>query len=139
MISNQQIQLNVCSEFIRQWQETPGAEPPEQDEERFLMVLKIREWQLRRVCKSDVLKMEHLPTLRHGVRTAELVLHSLQDRPPSPEAAELTSLLWMIVMQLTVEIVRTEEQFPHLKDAFDRERAEYRRMYDEAVEADAFD
>jgi hypothetical protein len=41
-----------------------------------------------------------------------------------------------LILSLTAEIVHTEELHPDLKDQFDRERAEYRVMLADALEAE---
>jgi hypothetical protein len=118
--------------------------------DRLILVLRIYEWQLRRSAKPMPVNPDQMATLKHGVRTAENLLHDIQENEPAMmkdwylgctpqnQAQRLAHLLWEIVLELTKEIQANEALYPELKFAFDRERAKYRRMLEEAREAEAF-
>ena len=89
-----------------------------------------------------------LETIKHCVRQAEIILQDIQENEPvmmigwymgciaTNPAQRLCNVLSSLLLELTKEIVHTEEQYPELKFAFDRERASYRRLkneYDQAV------
>jgi hypothetical protein len=118
--------------------------------DRLILVLRIYEWQLRRSAKPKPVNPDQMGTLKHGVRTAEILLNDIQENEPEMmkdwylgctpqnQAQKLANLLWQLVMSFTAEIQENEALYPELKFAFDRERAQYRRMLEEAREAEAF-
>jgi hypothetical protein len=118
--------------------------------DRPIVVLKIYEWHLRRYRDRKPLNPDQMATSKHGIRQAELLLHDIWENVPEDmqgwymgckernQAQRLANLLWQIVMELTKEIQANEALYPELKFAFDRERAQYRQMLEEAREAEAF-
>jgi hypothetical protein len=142
MISTQQLQLNIVKAYIAHVQELYADEPHEVS--RLILVLQIYEWQLRRYRLKKAATLDQLGTLKHGIRTAELILEDVHDNEPqrmqgwffgcSPknEAQRLCSLLWQIVVSLTREIVEVERMHHAMKPQFDEERARYRHMKQEA-------
>jgi hypothetical protein len=111
---------------------------------RFIQVLKIYRWHLQRVERGIPATLDQLGTLKHGIRTAEIILESLAVEEaeaiegwylgcaPQNNIHRFANTLWAIIMALTAEIQENERLYPALKPMFDRERSEYRRMKDEA-------
>jgi hypothetical protein len=120
------------------------VEEPDINGGRFIQVLKIYRWHLQRAARGIAATVDQLGTLKHGVRTAERILESLavEDAEdlegwylgcnPANNIQRFANVLWSIIMALTAEIVETERQYPALKELFDNERAEYRRMKEAA-------
>jgi hypothetical protein len=133
MIYREQIELNVCRAYIRRVQEKFPSGTYMSN--RFLLILQIREWQLKRRLRKIPLKIDELSTLKTGIREAEIFLHEIAGGEPKWVAEEITEILCAVILELIKEVVHTEEALPHLKPYFDRERAEYRRMKLEAEEA----
>jgi hypothetical protein len=142
----QQIQLNAVRCYIDWVRE---LYPNEEDgADRLILVLKIYEWQLRRYKNLKPLNSDQMATLKHGIRTAELLIHDIWENEaemmqgwylgctPQNEAQKLANLLWQITLEFTKEIQANEELYPALKPMFDRERAEYRKLLEDAREAD---
>jgi hypothetical protein len=147
MLSIQQIQLNTVRAYSAH---IKALYPNEEDgADRLLMVLRIYEWHLVRYQTNLPATLDQLGTLKHGIRQGELLLLDIQENEPelmegwrvgctsTNEAQFLANLLWELIMSLTQEIVHTEELHPGLKAEFDRERAEYRVMLEDALEAEA--
>jgi len=144
--SIQEIQLRAVRAYIA-WVEQ--LYPNKEDgADRLILVLRIYEWQLRRYALNKPATLDQLGTLKHGIRTAEILINAIHENEaemmedwrlwckPKNQAQSLCSLLWKIVTALTQEVQETERRYPELKDAFDSERASYRKMKDEAEEAD---
>jgi hypothetical protein len=116
---------------------------------RFIQVLKIYRWHLLRAERCIPATLDQLGTLKHGIRTAERILESLAVEAaddlegwylgcsPANNIHRFANTLWAIIMALTAEVQENERLYPELKDAFDRERANYRKMKDEAEEAES--
>jgi hypothetical protein len=116
--------------------------------DRLILVLRIYEWQLRRYELNKPATVDQLGTLKHGIRTAEILINAIHENEsemmegwllgckPKNQAQSLCSLLWQIVMALTQDVQETERLYPELKTEFDRERASYRKMKDAADEAE---
>jgi hypothetical protein len=114
-----------------------------------VLVLKIYKMSLRQKHKREVISPDMLATYKHGVRQAELLLNNLTENEPElmvgwyigieaqNAAQRLANILWELVLELTQQIMATEAMFPELKPAFDRERRQYRKMLEEAREAEA--
>jgi hypothetical protein len=137
-----QIQLNAVRAYI-DW--VHELYPNKEDgADRLILVLQIYEWQLLRSAKPKPVNPDEMATLKHGVRTAELVLNAIQENEPARmqgwylgctpqnQAQKVANLLWEIVMSFTAEIQENEALYPALKPMFDGERAAYRRMLEEA-------
>lgn len=135
MISREQIELNVCRGYIQRVQETFPAGAYYAD--RYLLILQIREWQLKRHLKRVPVTLDELPTLKHGIRSAELFLEQINGGEPRWVAGEIAGILCAVILEFTKEIVHTEELHPELKPAFDRERAQYRAMRADALEGES--
>ena len=101
--------------------------------DRLLMILKIYEWQQRRFILKRARGLDNLATLKHGVREAERFLEDFADGKNLPSDA--IELVLSIILELTKEIIHTEELYPDMRFIFDRERAHYRTMKNEADEA----
>jgi hypothetical protein len=141
----QEIQLNAVRAYIAWVRE---LYPNEEDgADRLILVLQIYEWQLLRYKNLKPVNPDQMATLKHGIRTAELILEDIQaNQPemmqnwylgctPQNEAQRLANTLWQITMAFTAEVQENESLYPALKPMFDRERAEYRRMKEAADEA----
>lgn|ERR1700733_493011 len=147
--SIQEIQLRAVRAYIAWVKE---LYPNEEDgADRLIHVLRIYEWQLRRSAKPKPVNPDQMGTLKHGVRTAEILCHDIQENEPEMmkdwylgctpqnQAQKLANLLWQIVMAFTAEIQENEQLYPALKPMFDKERADYRAMKDAADEANRFE
>lgn len=131
--------------------ERDHAENPDINGGRFIQVLKIYRQHLQRAAKGIAATVDQLGALKHGIRTAERILESLavEDAEdldgwylgcdPANNIQRFANVLWTIIMGLTAEIVETERQYPALKELFDNERANYRKMKEAADEADRVD
>jgi hypothetical protein len=147
--SIQQIQLRAVRAYIH-W--VDELYPDKVDgADRLILVLQIYEWQLRRYALNRPATLDHLATLKHGIRTAEILINAIHENEaemmegwllgckPQNQAQSLCGLLWQIVMALTQEVQETERLYPELKTVFDRECASYRKMKDAADEAEQHD
>jgi hypothetical protein len=115
---------------------------------RFIQVLKIYRWHLLRAERNIPAKLDELPTLKHGIRTAERILESLAVEEaedfegwhlgcnPANNIHRFANTLWAIIMALTAEVQENERLYSALKEEFDRERASYRKTKDAADEAE---
>jgi hypothetical protein len=115
---------------------------------RFVTVLKIYRWHLHRFDKHQAATPDELGTLKHGVRTAEIILAELKENcpieleqwyagcEPSNYAQRFSNHLSAIIAALSEEITANEALYPELKFAFDRERESYRQMKQDAEEAE---
>ena len=147
--SIQQIQLRAVRAYIAWIEELYPDKVDGAD--NLILVLRIYEWQLRRYALNKPATLNQLGTLKHGIRTAEILINAIHENEsemmggwrlgckPENQAQSLCSLLWQIVMALTQEVVETERRYPDRKLTFDRERAQYRQMKDEAEEAGALE
>ena len=143
--SVQQIQLRAVRAYI-DW--VDELYPDKKDgADHLILVLKIYEWQLRRFALNKPATLDQLGTLKHGIRTAEIVINAIHENEaelmkdwrlwskPKNQAQSLCSLLWQIVMSLAAEVQENEALYPELKAEFDKERAQYRQMKEAADEA----
>jgi hypothetical protein len=145
------INVSAINQFLRAAELIQAEDPSDIDGSRFIMVLKIFKWQLIRRDRHIVVTLDELGTLKHGVRTAELVLENLHETEaesledwhfgcsPQNPAQNFANSVWTIILSFTAEISQIEAHHPHLKAEFDRERAAYRAMKDAAEEAESLD
>jgi hypothetical protein len=148
MISVPEMQVNIVRAYRKHIEEMYADNFAEAD--RLILVLKIYEWHLRRYRDRKPLNPDQMVTSKYGIRHAELLIHDIWENVPEDmqgwymgckernQAQRLANLLWQIVMELTKEIQANEALYPALKPMFDRERAKYRRMLEDAGEAEAF-
>jgi hypothetical protein len=137
MISTAQIELNTCNAYIAHLNDIFTV--PTYESKQLLLILEIYRWQLRRKVRSIPLKLDQLATLKTGVRNAENFMVMIDGGSPRAVAEEIAEILRSIILELTKEIVVNEELYPHLKSAFDEERRAYRKMRNDAIEADEDD
>jgi hypothetical protein len=149
-ISNHAPNLELLNSFLGAVEQYHAANP-DIHSGRYIQVLTIYRWHLLRAKQQKAATLDELPTLKHGVRTAEIILHAIRDLEPEAfedfyfgcnpqnQPQRFANSLWTIIMSLTMEIQENEHLYPELKDAFDRERAEYRRIKLEAEEAMSLD
>jgi hypothetical protein len=137
MIPVSQIQLNVVRAFTKHVQEQ--YPDPTYESKKLLLVLQIYEWHLVRFSKKKACIFDELSTLKHGVRQAELFIVEIAENPSESGTQLWAELLQAIVMDLTEEIAANEALYPEMKPAFDRERARYRQMKQDAEEAELHD
>lgn len=124
MISNEQIALNVLRVYI---QHIHGLFPPGVYlAERYLFILQIREWQLKRMMLKKVPTLENLQTLKTGHRSAEQFLFDIDGGGRKDVIAEIEDILQLIALEFHKEIGQIEAQHPELRAEFAREREEYR-------------
>src|SRR5258705_2096402 len=116
--SIQEIQLRAVRAYIT-W--VDELYPDKVDgADRLILVLRIYEWQLRRYALNKPATLDQLGTLKHGIRTAEILINAIHENEaemmedwrlgykPKNQAQSLCSLLWQIVMALTQEVQETE-------------------------------
>ena len=132
MISVEQIELNICREYIRRVKETVSANAYYAN--RYLLILKIREWQLRRKLLSRVATLEDLQTLKHGHREAERFLLDIDQGSRKDVIAEIESILQLVGLEFFAEIQQIESQHPERRAEFAQEREAYRLMWNSYVE-----
>lgn len=147
MMSRTQLRLNILRAYISHVQ---NLYPNEEDgADRLLLVLRIYEWHLNRMHSKHSVSFDQLTMLKTGVRQAELLLNDILLNESNNmtnwfagctaenTAQELANLTSEVIEELTQEIAANEALYPELKFVFDRERAQYRARYEEAVEAEA--
>ena len=147
MLPLYQVRLNIVRAYINYITE---LYPNEEDgADRLLLVLRIYRWHLGRSGIHRPLSFDHLQMAKTGVRQAELILQDIQENEPelmngwyagcpaSNQGQHLANLLCELILEFTQTIIANENLFPELKQAFDRERAEYRRMKHEAEKAES--
>lgn len=128
MIPKEQIEVNVCSAYIKYVQ----ALFPEEIEEsrRYVHILRIRAWQLKRRKLKLTERVEDLSTLRHGFFEAErfyfdfIGAHSMD-----AVEAEIYEILQLIAIEFHTEIADIEAQHPELRADFARDKERYRQMW----------
>ena len=132
MIGLAQIELNVCREYIRRVKETVSGNAYYAN--RYLLILEIREWQLRRKLLRRVATLEDLQTLKHGHREAERFLLDIDRGTRKAVIAEIESILQLIGLEFFAEIQQIETQHPERMSEFAQEREAYRLMWNAYVE-----
>ena len=131
MISIAQIELNICREYIRHLKETFA--PDGYFENRYLQILRIREWQLRRRLLKCIATLDDLQTLKTGHREAERFLLDIDQGSRKDLIAEINDILQLIALEFFAEIQQIEEQHPERKAEFAGEREAYRLMWNDYV------
>jgi hypothetical protein len=142
----QQMQLNAVRAYIAWVKE---LYPNKEDgADRLLMVLQIYEWQLRRAKDRKPVNPDQMATLKHGIREAELLYSDIIENEaeemsgwyagcvPTNQAQRLCNLLCELILEFTQEVIANEALYPALKPMFDRERAQYRKLKEEAMAID---
>ena len=141
------IDVPLLDEFLRGAEQVQAEDPTDIDGSRYILLLKIFRWQLLRRERSKPAGLDDLGVLKTGIRNAELLLETVHTNEaaamegwhfgcnPKNAQQRFCNFIWMAVLSLTAEVIATERQHPQLKDAFDRERADYRKMKLEAEEA----
>ena len=127
MISVPQIELNVCRAYIRHVKERFPTGTYLSN--RYLLILQIREWQLKRKLLKKPITLENLQTLKTGYRDAERFLFDIDSGHPKETVQEINDILQLIAHEFHSEIVQIEAQHPELDREFAREREEYRQMW----------
>jgi len=127
MISAAQIDLNVAQAYSRYIQNRF----PKDDylAGRYLSILQIREWQLKRKLLGKVATLNNLETLKHGHRSAEKFHLDISGGSPQETVHEISEILQSIALEFHAEIVQIESQHPQLRAEFAREREEYRLLW----------
>jgi hypothetical protein len=131
MISIAQIELNVCREYIRRVKETVASDAYYAN--RFLLILQIREWQLKRKLLNRLATLDDLQTLKHGHREAERFLLDIDKDSRKDVIAEIETILQLLGLEFFAEIQQIEEQHPERKAEFAQEREAYRLMWNAYV------
>ena len=115
--------------------------------DRLVLILRIYRLSLRRRMKPSAARIEILASLKHAIREAELLLEDIWENEsqmmagwfwgiePNNPAQQLANLLWEVVMSLTQEAMAIEATFPGMREVFDREREQYRKMKSGSEEA----
>ena len=115
--------------------------------DRLVLILRIYRLSLRRRMNPSATRIEILASLKHGIREAELLLEDIWENesqmmagwlwgiPANNPAQQLANLLWEVVMTLTQEVMAIEAMFPGMRQGFDREREQYRKMKSDSEEA----
>ena len=115
--------------------------------DRLVLILRIYRLSLRRRMKPSAARIEILASLKHAIREAELLLEDIWENEsqmmagwfwgiePNNPAQQLANLLWEVVMSLTQEAMAIEATFPGMREVFDREREQYRKMKSDSEEA----
>ena len=115
--------------------------------DRLVLILRIYRLSLRRRLKPSAARLEILASLKHAIREAELLLEDIWENEsqmmagwfwgiePNNPAQQLANLLWEVVMSLTQEAMAIEATFPGMREVFDREREQYRKMKSDSEEA----
>ncbi len=135
MISIPQIELNVCQAYIARVRESlPPGNPVG---EKYLLLLSIREWQLKRRLLKRVATLDDLQTLKTGHREAEAFLLEISIGSNKKVIAEIEAVLQSIGIEFFAEIQAIEDAHPHLRAEFAREREVYRIMWNHHVAAEA--
>jgi hypothetical protein len=147
--SKNEVSLRLIKLYIKHIEELFADDP--KDAENLLMVLQCYKHSLLRRSKPHAVDFDWLWLLKHNLRQAENILvEILEDGPDlmagwfmgrkaTNPAQHLSNVLTELILEFTKEIVQTEAMFPELKPAFDRERSEYRRMKEEAEEAQRYE
>lgn len=132
MISKEQIELNVCRAYIRHVREQFPVET--YLSRRYLHILSIREWQLKRRLRKLPATLTNRETLLHGHREAERFLLDIDGGDRKDVIAEIEDILQAVAVEFFAEIQQIERQHPEMKAEFSREREEYRAMWNFYVE-----
>ncbi|SNS77683.1 hypothetical protein SAMN05421770_102279 [Granulicella rosea] len=132
MISLPQIELNVVRAYIQHVQARFPAGHYLND--RYVQILKIREWQLRRRLLNETGTLADLEPLNTGHREAERFLFDVDKGSRKDVIREINDILQLIAMEFFAEITTIEAQHPHLGQEFAREQEAYRLMWNSYVE-----
>jgi hypothetical protein len=131
MISNDQIELNVCRAYIEHVRARFPAGVYYAD--RYLLILQIREWQLRRRLLKLPATLTTRETLLTGHRSAEKFLLDIDVGEDKKLIAEIEDILQSIAVEFFAEIQQIEHQHPEMAAEFAREKEEYRLMWNDYV------
>jgi hypothetical protein len=133
VLSIPQIELNVTQAYIRHIQETFDRD--DYYAGRYLFILQIREWQLKRKLLNKPVTLENLQTLKTGHRNAEKFYLDLDldEDSTDPAVRKISQILQLIAIEFHAEIVEIEVQHPDMRAEFAREREEYRLMWNDYV------
>ena len=139
------LSLQILKAYIEYIKDLYKENPAEAS--NLLLVLDIYKCHLMLLPKRKAASGETLQMFKHGVRMAgNLIEEIIENEPlraqgwywgctPTNQVQRLANILCEIIMELTKIIAANEALYPHLKDAFDRERAEWYAMAEAAREA----
>jgi hypothetical protein len=138
MISKEQIELNVCRAYIKHVKERFPVGTYLSD--RYLLILQIRQWQLKKKLLKKPATLTTRQTLLHGHREAERFLFDIDSGDRKDVISEIEDILQAIAVEFFAEVQQIEALHPELRAEFAREREEYRQMWNfyvtEALEAE---
>ena len=131
-MTSDEIDLNICSRYIEHVQ----ACFPEVIEEskRYIHVLKIRQWQLRRSVRN-LHRVEDLETLRFGFYECERFFHDyLNENSSDATEKRVIEILQLVASELHAEIIEIEWQYPELRLQFAHDKEVLRLRWNAYVE-----
>ena len=131
MISIPQIELNVCREYVQRIEEKFPTGSSLSD--RYLFILRIYEWQLRRKLLKQAGTLDNRKTLLTGHREAERFLFDLDVGSRKDVIAQIEDILQSIAVEFHAEIVEIESRHPDLRAEFAREKEEYRALWNSYI------
>ena len=132
MISTAQIELNVIHTYMQNVQDR--CPKGEYLSGRYIHILKIREWQLKRKLLNRPGTLTDLETLKTGHREAERFLLDIHGGTRKDVIREIEDILQLIALEFFAEIAAIEDQHPHMRQEFAREKETYRLMWNHYVE-----
>jgi hypothetical protein len=127
MFSIPQIELNVCRDYIRHVKEQFPIKTYLSN--RYVLILEIREWQLKRRLLKLPATLTNRETLLHGHREAERFLLDIDGGDRKDIIAEIENILQALAVEFFAEIQQIERQHPEMAAEFAREREEYRQQW----------
>jgi hypothetical protein len=132
MISKEQIEMNIIRAYIEHIKERFPVGTYLSS--RYLLILEIRQWQLKRKLLKKPATLTTRKTLLHGHREAERFLFDIDSGDRKDVISEIEDILQAIAVEFFAEIQQIEAQHPELDKEFAREREEYRLMWNFYVE-----
>ena len=132
MISKEQIEVNVCAAYCNYVQELFPIEIEES--KRYLFILQIRLWQLKRRKMKLTHRVEDLHTLRHGFFEAERFFFDFLDEHTTDQVEqEVLEIMQLVAIEFTSEIAEIEAAHPGLRAQFAHDKEALRLHWNHYV------
>jgi hypothetical protein len=110
MISKEQIEVNICRAYIQYVKD--GFPSGACYADRYLFILRIREWQLKLKLRNVPLKLEHFSTLKQGIREAGRFLDEVSESEPRLIVQEISDILRRLILGPGQSILAVHSRCP---------------------------
>ena len=132
MISKDQIALNVMALYIERIRKQFAT--PTYLADQYLLILQIREWQLKRRLLGLCGRLEDLQPLRTGHHNAEVLHLEIGIGSRKELVTEIQNILQLLALEFHSEIVEIEAKHPEHRAEFARDKELIRLRWNNYVE-----